>query len=127
MDLGELIDLLKTTAPQRFPIGLAHPHSWRGDFCELAFEPCKDTTTDNMLCAAVAAVGAVYQGYKGGHYEMTRRTPINIEKHGDYTDGGAACAIIRELDPGRDTEGRTLEWLTRKAVDLILANGRPLP
>jgi hypothetical protein len=127
MTLGDLIDLLKENPGQVLRPGLDHPHSWRGVYEQLAFEPCDETTTDSLLCAAVAAIGGVFEGYKGGHYEMTRRTPINIERWDNWSDGGEAAAIIHKLDPGLDVEGRTLEWLTRKAIDLMLANGKLTP
>lgn len=81
--LGELIDALKLEDPaKRVPVGFANPHSWRGDYIELAFEPVADTTVGEMVAAAESAVGATYQGWKGGDFTMSEHTQVWLAEQG---------------------------------------------
>lgn len=71
MDLGALITRLEAADPnQVVKHGFHNPHSYRGDYYELAFEPAQDITVGEMLEAARSAVGATYQGWKGGDFKM---------------------------------------------------------
>lgn len=75
--LGELIDALKVEdSAKRVRVGFGNPHSWRGDYCELAFEPVTDTTVGQMLAAAESAMGATYEGWKGGDFTMGEDTRV---------------------------------------------------
>ncbi|MFD9004430.1 hypothetical protein ACFV0T_26315 [Streptomyces sp. NPDC059582] len=72
MTLGELIAALETANPQQIvKHGFHNPHSYRGDYYDLAFEPTTNITVADMLEAARSAVGATYQGWKGGDFNMT--------------------------------------------------------
>lgn len=88
MKLGALIELL-----QKYPVsrkvrrGFGNPHSWRGSYDELAFEPIHDTTVGEMLEAAKSAVGTTYHGWKGGEYKMILDTYVNIDSVGSWSDG----------------------------------------
>lgn len=100
--LGELIEALEAADPAlTVPIGFGRPHSWRGDYSELAFDPAADTTVADMLAAARSAVGATYEGWKGGDFTMSLHTSVYL-------------AEPREL-------GETLGQLL---LSLMLANGR---
>jgi hypothetical protein len=71
LGLGEVIAHLKREDPnKRLPIGFKHPHSYRGYYDELAFEVAHDVTVREMLADAESALGATFQGWKGGDYEM---------------------------------------------------------
>lgn len=138
MTLGEFIAKLEAV-PDKTRVcapGLGNPHSWRGAYESLAFQPVAWTTVQAMLDAAKQAVGANYHGYKGGLYVMQRRTQIHIEDPGRWTDGGEARRFIAQYDskmrlgsPGRPEE-ESEESLVATAVDLMLedvAMRLPLP
>jgi hypothetical protein len=98
MNLFDLIELLeKYPQEKRVPLGIGNPHSWRGDYCELAFEPVKDVTVGDMLASARSAMGATFQGYKGGDFPMTGFSVIHLEHKGDYSDNGTALKILFDL------------------------------
>lgn len=87
MMLGELIDALeaavKAWGPNRIPrLGFRNPHSYRGVYVDLAFEPAEDVTLGEMLAAARGAVGATYTGWKGGEFTMTRETDVHLAEIG---------------------------------------------
>ena len=113
MTLGEMIEYLESQ-PQdkKLERGLGNPHSWRGSYDELAFEPVDRTTVGKMLVVAKGCVGTVFPGYKGGDYEMDRNTLVNIEYFGSYTDGGTARQM---LTSDTDTlEMQVLKQITNK-------------
>ena len=86
MTLEELIKILEK-APQnlKVPKGFNNPHSWRGSYDELAFEPVENVLVSEMLADAKSAVGKTYTGYKGGEFEMDKRTEVHVSDWGsDY-------------------------------------------
>jgi hypothetical protein len=83
MTLDELITALKAEDPsKRLPLGFSNPHSWRGDYCQLAFEPTADVTVGEMLADARAALGSTYEGWKGGQYTMSSYTDCWLDEQG---------------------------------------------
>jgi hypothetical protein len=69
--LGEVISHLeKLPRDMIVSNGFGNPHSYRGIYADLAFEPKSNTTVGKMLDEAKTAVGEVYEGYKGGNFEM---------------------------------------------------------
>lgn len=94
LGLGKLIERLEREDPNRvLPLGFANPHSWRGDYYALAFEPVANISIGDMLAAARSAVGATYEGWKGGDFTM-----------GEYSD----CWIAREGEAGDNKIGPLL-------------------
>lgn len=84
MMLGELIEELKKHDPQkRVKNGFSNPHSWRGDYSGLAFEPAESVRVEEMLSSAVHALGSIFEGYKGGSYEMTEYSDVYLAKWGE--------------------------------------------
>ena len=88
--LGEIILLLER-APKdaaiifdtgEFP---GRFRSWRGRYNELAlsFDGDGSATVGDLLAEATAAVGKIFQGYKGGDYTMGRGTPLWMANYGD--------------------------------------------
>lgn len=116
MTLGELIDALKKVPSDRVvPLGFAHPHSYRGFYDELAFEPAKNTTVKAMLDAAEIALGSTFTGWKGGEYTMGEYTDVWIAERGccgegigpmllSYMLGEAAALRAAEQDEARTCE-----------------------
>lgn len=81
--LGEVIDHLSALpADQVVDHGFNNPHSYRGYYDQLAFEPCENTTVGAMLACAEAALGGTFQGYKGGDYTMDRDTDCWLARYG---------------------------------------------
>jgi hypothetical protein len=102
MTLGQYIDYLEsrreTLSPETvLPIGLGNPHSWRGAYEELAFEPVADMTLEAMIKIAKEAVNKTFAGYKGGEFQMSRETRIHIDYHGQWSDGGLLWGVLLEL------------------------------
>src|SRR4051812_10967667 len=83
MYLKELIETLETYDPATpVPIGFNNPHSYRGYYDQLAFEPKENTTIGAMLESAKRAMGKTYTGYKGGEYTMGEYTDCNLANYG---------------------------------------------
>lgn len=83
MTLSELIEALNAEDPTRtVPRGFAEPHSYRGFYQDVAFEPADDVTICSMLTCARDALGTTYEGYKGGEYTMRDDTYCWISWHG---------------------------------------------
>ena len=81
--LGELISFLETMDPKaQIKGGFGAPHSDRGSYDELAFDPKIEATIGDMLFYAKSAVGATYEGWKGGEYTMDLNTPVYIGESG---------------------------------------------
>jgi len=88
LTLGELIDTLSRCNPATHVLlGFGNPHSYRGCYEELAFEPVEDTTVGAMLACATEALGSTYQGYKGGDFTMTAYTSVWLAQEGTYGEG----------------------------------------
>lgn len=94
MNLGRLIEELEKM-PQEGIVshGFHNPHSYRGYYAELAFEPKENAKVSEMLSCAKEAMGSTYTGWKGGNYEM-----------GEYSD----CYITEEGSGGGDMIGMTI-------------------
>lgn len=87
MQLQELIDALETYDPSIVVReGFAEPHSYRGYYEQLAFEPAYSVTIGSMLDAARSAVGTTYHGYKGGSYTMEEWTSVHLANYGECGD-----------------------------------------
>lgn len=83
MYLGELITFLEARDPAIVvPLGFNRPHSYRGDYSELAFAPARNVNVGSMLAAARSALDTTYIGYKGGEYTMREYTKVHIAEYG---------------------------------------------
>lgn len=85
LNLGELITALDAELAKGdrvLPIGFSNPHSYRGDYIELAFEPVRDIALSEVLLAARGALGATFQGWKGGDFTMSEHTLCWIAHRG---------------------------------------------
>lgn len=88
MTLDELIAALAAEDPARtLPLGFSNPHSFRGDYADLAFEPTANVTVGSMLADARSAHGATYGGWKGGDHQMIGWTDCWLSEEG--TGNGA--------------------------------------
>jgi hypothetical protein len=75
MMLGELIKALEAADPETvIERGFCNPHSYRGFYTDLAFEPAERVRVGDMLTAARDSLGKTFEGYKGGDYLMKEHT-----------------------------------------------------
>jgi hypothetical protein len=58
--------------------GFGEPHSDRGSYDDLAFDPVEETTIGEMLAHAQSAHGSTFEGYKGGDFKMGDWTTVKI-------------------------------------------------
>jgi hypothetical protein len=83
MVLKELIEALEAVDPNLvLPDGFTNPHSWRGEYMELAFEPAQNVRVGDMLADARSAIGATYEAWKGGSYTMGEYSDCNLAQEG---------------------------------------------
>ena len=83
MTLREIIEILEKQPQDKvLPYGFANPHSYRGYYDQVGFEPARDIKVADMLTAVKSAVGATFQGYKGGDFEMTEHTDCHLAWYG---------------------------------------------
>jgi hypothetical protein len=83
MTLGKLIDKLKTMDPDAMIDGIETPHSYRGYYDDLAFEQgTEKMSVSSALIIATNCMGEVFEGYKGGDFQMGRNTPIWMSGYG---------------------------------------------
>lgn len=88
MTLKELITMLEAADPSHVaPVGFHNPHSYRGYYEDLAFSPLENVPVSSMLACARGALGATYQGYKGGDYTMGDHTEVWLAEYGRLGEG----------------------------------------
>lgn len=93
MTLGALIDALEAMPPEEgieFDFGYMRPttlDSWRGVYAYLAlgYEGAGAITVADLLTNCCEAVGAYFDGWKGGSFLMSRETPIYVDNPGEYS------------------------------------------
>lgn len=84
MRLGELISWLEVQDPKALVRdGFDSPHSDRGYYENLGFDPIKETTFGEMLQWAKSADGKTFIGWKGGEYRMDEHTECFIGEYGE--------------------------------------------
>lgn len=105
MTLGELIAALEAADPAKVvPYGFDRPHSYRGYYTDLAFEPARNVTVAAMLADARSAVGATYQGWKGGDYVMGLSTDCWLSDEGTASGDTMGPLLLRLLLDAEVTE-----------------------
>lgn len=83
MTLGKLIAALEAMPADAQVANLRDAHSYRGYYSDLAFERSDDTRpAAELLAECKAAMGQVFEGYKGGDYVMGALTPLWISTYG---------------------------------------------
>lgn len=83
MTLDEVIETLKRF-PKDFVFerGFERPHSYRGYYDQLAFEPAENVRAALMLQLAERALGQTFEGYKGGSYVMDGGVDCHLAHYG---------------------------------------------
>jgi len=95
--LGDVIRRLSLEDPNKvIALGFHNPHSYRGDYADLAFEPATRCRVGDMLATAEQALDQVYEGYKGGEYRMTAYSQVWIANEGS-SSGTLLSPTVLEL------------------------------
>lgn len=77
LTLGAAIDLLENVDPDTLVAGLGAPHSYRGYYTDLAFEPESNRQPASEALATLrSCMGKTFTGYKGGDFVMHENTPL---------------------------------------------------
>ena len=83
MTLGDMIERLEAMPQTAFVDAIESPHSYRGYYCDLAFERGSNRiAASDALALCKSAMGEVFQGYKGGDFQMGRNTPVWLANYG---------------------------------------------
>ena len=100
MTLGELISVLAGIITTQKIHGLAAElESYRGYYSDLAIYPSDgECTVGELLSRCRKAMGACFEGYKGGGYCMTADTPMWVASYGICSDNRLMGLDI-ESDP----------------------------
>lgn len=79
MTLGQLIARLTELPGDMQMTNLTEPHSYRGFYCDLAFE-CREGARPvaDVLHMCETCIGSRLSGHKGGNYTIHRDTPVWI-------------------------------------------------
>ena len=102
MTLGGLIEALEAMPEGMEVENLRNEHSYRGYYMDLSFEQ-KDgkRLASELLADCKAAMGKVYEGYKGGDFVMGALTPLWIASYG--------CTGLKLIDMKPDGTIETME------------------
>jgi hypothetical protein len=117
--LKDLIAALEAEDPTKVcPIGFHHPHSYRGYYQDLAFEPCAKVTVGSMLRDAKSAIGQKMEGWKGGLYEMDLSSNVWLAPVGECGETLGPTLVRLMLERANLTE------LISAAHDVVEMNNR---
>ena len=84
MLLKELIARLEKEDPDKLlKKGFHQSHSHRGDYAQLAFEPCGEASIADLLKVSKFALNQTYEGYKGGDFIMTGDSEVFIAMYSE--------------------------------------------
>lgn len=84
MFLGDLIEWLEKQDQELIiKDGFGEPHTDRGDYMDLAFDPENETKISEMLIHARSAINQTFTGYKGGEYTMWAYSNVLIGVFGE--------------------------------------------
>lgn len=97
MQLIDLIARLEAADPNLvLKDGFRNPHSYRGFYHDLAFEPAQNVRVGDMLDDAQRALGTVYEGWKGGDFLMKEYTDCWLAEEGSG-DGETIGPLLLRL------------------------------
>lgn len=83
LTLGKLISVLEAMPESAVVANLHGAHSYRGYYSDLSFEKSNGTRmASELLAECKAAMGQVFEGYKGGDFVMGALTPIWVASYG---------------------------------------------
>lgn len=102
--LGELIEALEKGYPldEEWKIGLHNPHSYRGVYEDLAFEPTTTSmTTAEMLEVIRPCIGQTFEGFKGGDFRMNQHSNVWLAYYGSSGGTQISPLVLTALRVGR--------------------------
>jgi hypothetical protein len=102
MTLGQLIAALEAMAPDLVFEGPVKARSYRGYYCDLAFD-VESTTVAESLALARSCMGKVFGGYKGGDFTMGANTPIWVAEWGSTGRPILGLSQTGELELGDES------------------------
>ena len=81
--LGKMIAFLKAANPDLMLPRLENPHSYRGYYSDLAFEPSDGfRKASEILADCESSLGSTFTGWKGGDFLMKESTPVWVAFEG---------------------------------------------
>jgi hypothetical protein len=96
MSLGDLIKTLEAEDPALLlPVGFVNPHSYRGDYMDLAFEPAANIPVGDCLASARSALGTTYEGWKGGQFTMNEHSWCWLSEEGTASCESLGPTLLR--------------------------------
>lgn len=105
MTLGDMIVMLEALPQDTEIKGLGELNSYRGHYCDLAFEPSAESeTAASLLTRCTGAIGKVFYGYKGGEYMMGSLTPLWLANYGCCGDKIVAITLVGTIQTRPDAE-----------------------
>lgn len=106
LTLGKLIEALEAMPEGAQVANLNSEMSYRGYYSDLAFSRSQGTRpATDLLKDCRAAMGQVYEGYKGGDYVMGALTPLWISEYGESS--GIKLIAVRA---GGELETQEERW-----------------
>lgn len=102
LTLGKIIKALEACDPDnvvRCDNGQhpGHLTSYRGYYCDLAFTPSNIAVTCSKIHEMCkAALGSEFEGYKGGDYLMTEKTPLWLSAYGDNSGIALVSTVVSD-------------------------------
>jgi hypothetical protein len=98
IQLGAVIKQLKKLPKETvFMYGFHEPHSYRGYYEQVAFEPLNIATAEALLMSCEAAMEGVYIGWKGGEYTYDCSSVFNIAHKGTTSPRSTYTLFLAEL------------------------------
>ena len=109
LTLGQLFHELAALPAERMVAGLGNPHSYRGYYDDLSFEPDPAPRPAGALAQMIRdeCMGQKFVGYKGGDYYMTADTPVwscpygtsnQMQIVGLDTDGDPVQLVLKQVE-----------------------------
>lgn len=88
LTVGEAIKVLRSIPNDTAIVpGISYPHSYRGYYSDLAFEPAGESiTAGELLGMFLSVMGKSLVGYKGGNFIMGETTPVWVAHYGACGD-----------------------------------------
>jgi hypothetical protein len=103
MTLGELIAALEAMPEGAMVANLYGGDSYRGYYVDFAFARGEGTRpAADLLAECKAAMGQVFEGYKGGDYVMGATTPVWVADYGDTGPKLMAIHAGGEIETAED-------------------------
>jgi hypothetical protein len=96
LTLGELIRHLKSMPSDEPVKKFVNPHSYRGNYCDLAIEPVRGKFTAGEFLSMLVneALDKKFFGYKGGEYTMYGGVDVYIAHKGSCGDREEPIRLI---------------------------------